>query len=81
MMQKSTTFTTIFSVKKCYFLYDFSCKKVSKKNMDVILKKLKMFLHHVQCEEFWRHELFRNLIANLYNTIKYSFHKLLLLIS
>jgi hypothetical protein len=49
--------------------------------MDVILKKLKMFLHHVQCEEFWRHELFRNLIANLYNTIKYSFHKLLLLIS
>jgi hypothetical protein len=29
MMQKSTTFTTIFRVKKCYFHYDFACKKVS----------------------------------------------------
>jgi hypothetical protein len=28
MMQKSTTFTTIFLVKKCYFRYDFACKKV-----------------------------------------------------
>jgi hypothetical protein len=28
MMQKSTTFTTIFRVKKCYFHYDFGCKKV-----------------------------------------------------
>jgi hypothetical protein len=28
MMQKSTTFTTIFRVKKCYFHYDFACKKV-----------------------------------------------------
>jgi hypothetical protein len=28
MMQKSTTFTTIFCVKKCYFHYDFACKKV-----------------------------------------------------
>jgi hypothetical protein len=28
MMQKSTTFTAIFRVKKCYFHYDFSCKKV-----------------------------------------------------
>jgi hypothetical protein len=28
MMQKSTSFTTIFRVKKCYFHYDFSCKKV-----------------------------------------------------
>jgi hypothetical protein len=27
-MQKSTTFTTIFHVKKCYFHYDFACKKV-----------------------------------------------------
>jgi hypothetical protein len=27
-MQKSTTFTTIFCVKKCYFHYDFACKKV-----------------------------------------------------
>jgi hypothetical protein len=27
-MQKSTTFTTIFRVKKRYFLYDFACKKV-----------------------------------------------------
>jgi hypothetical protein len=27
-MQKSTAFTTIFSVKKCYFHYDFACKKV-----------------------------------------------------
>jgi hypothetical protein len=27
MMQKSTTFTTIFRVKKCYFHYDFACKK------------------------------------------------------
>jgi hypothetical protein len=27
-MQKSTTFTTIFRVKKCYFHYDFACKKV-----------------------------------------------------
>jgi hypothetical protein len=26
-MQKSTTFTTIFRVKKCYFHYDFACKK------------------------------------------------------
>jgi hypothetical protein len=29
MMQKSSTFTTIFRVKKCYFHYDFACKKVS----------------------------------------------------
>jgi hypothetical protein len=28
MMQESTTFTTIFRVKKCYFDYDFACKKV-----------------------------------------------------
>jgi hypothetical protein len=28
MMQQSTTFTTIFRVKKCYFHYDFACKKV-----------------------------------------------------
>jgi hypothetical protein len=28
MVQKGTTFTTIFRVKKCYFHYDFSCKKV-----------------------------------------------------
>jgi hypothetical protein len=28
MMQKSGTFTTIFHVKKCYFHYDFACKKV-----------------------------------------------------
>jgi hypothetical protein len=28
MMQKSTTFTTIFRVKKCYFHYNFACKKV-----------------------------------------------------
>jgi hypothetical protein len=28
MMQKSTTFTMIFRVKKCYFHYDFACKKV-----------------------------------------------------
>jgi hypothetical protein len=28
MMQKSTTFTTIFLVKKCYFNYDFLCKNV-----------------------------------------------------
>jgi hypothetical protein len=28
MMQKSTTFTTIFRIKKYYFHYDFACKKV-----------------------------------------------------
>jgi hypothetical protein len=28
MMQKSTTFATIFRVQKCYFHYDFACKKV-----------------------------------------------------
>jgi hypothetical protein len=28
MMQKSTTFTMSFRVKKCYFHYDFACKKV-----------------------------------------------------
>jgi hypothetical protein len=28
MTQKSSTFTTIFRVKKCYFYYDFACKKV-----------------------------------------------------
>jgi hypothetical protein len=28
MKQKSTTFTTIFRVKKCYFHYDIACKKV-----------------------------------------------------
>jgi hypothetical protein len=28
MIQKSTTFTKIFRVKKCYFHYDFACKKV-----------------------------------------------------
>jgi hypothetical protein len=27
MMQKITTFTTIFCVKKCYFHYDFACKE------------------------------------------------------
>jgi hypothetical protein len=27
-MQKSTTFSTIFRVKKCYFHYDFACKKL-----------------------------------------------------
>jgi hypothetical protein len=27
-MQKRTTFTTIFGEKKCYFHYDFACKKV-----------------------------------------------------
>jgi hypothetical protein len=27
VMQKSTTFTTIFRVKKRYFHYDFACKK------------------------------------------------------
>jgi hypothetical protein len=27
-MQKSTPFTAIFRVKKCYFHYDFACKKV-----------------------------------------------------
>jgi hypothetical protein len=27
MMQKSTTFTTIFHLKKSYFHYDFACKK------------------------------------------------------
>jgi hypothetical protein len=27
-MQKSTTFTRILRVKKCYFQYDFACKKV-----------------------------------------------------
>jgi hypothetical protein len=27
-MQKSTTFTTIFRVKKCHFHYDFACIKV-----------------------------------------------------
>jgi hypothetical protein len=29
MIQKSITFTTIFRVKKCYFHYDFACKKVT----------------------------------------------------
>jgi hypothetical protein len=29
MMQKSTTFTTIFRLKKCYFHYDFQKKKKS----------------------------------------------------
>jgi hypothetical protein len=28
MMQKSTTFTTIFHLKKSYFHYDFGCKKM-----------------------------------------------------
>jgi hypothetical protein len=28
MIKKSTTFTTIFRVKKCYFRYEFACKKV-----------------------------------------------------
>jgi hypothetical protein len=28
MMQKTTTFTTIFRVKKCYFHYYFACKKM-----------------------------------------------------
>jgi hypothetical protein len=27
-MQKTTTFTTTFRVKMCYFHYDFACKKV-----------------------------------------------------
>jgi hypothetical protein len=29
MMQKSTTFTMIFRVKKGYFHYDLACKKVA----------------------------------------------------
>jgi hypothetical protein len=28
LCKKSTTFTTIFRVKKCYYHYDFVCKKV-----------------------------------------------------
>jgi hypothetical protein len=28
MMQKSSTFTTTFRLKKCYFHYDYACKKV-----------------------------------------------------
>jgi hypothetical protein len=31
MMQKSTTFTTIFRVKKCYFHYDMQKKKDNKR--------------------------------------------------
>jgi hypothetical protein len=27
-MQKSSTFTTTFRLKKCYFHYDYACKKV-----------------------------------------------------
>jgi hypothetical protein len=28
MIQESTAFTTIFRLKKCYFRYNFSCKRV-----------------------------------------------------
>jgi hypothetical protein len=58
MMQKNTTFTTIFRVKKCYFHYDFSCKKVplslryAKKNFFILNLKVitasvaQVHLHH-----------------------------------
>jgi hypothetical protein len=43
MMQKNTTFTTIYHIKKCLFHYDFSCEKVplslryAKKNIALLL--------------------------------------------
>jgi hypothetical protein len=43
MMQKCTTVTTIFRVKKCYFHYVFSCKRgplslrYAKKNVLIII--------------------------------------------
>jgi hypothetical protein len=45
MMQKSTTFTTIFRVKKCYFHYDFACKKVP-----LSLRYAKKYLPHLKSQ-------------------------------
>jgi hypothetical protein len=42
-MQKSTTFTTIFRVKKGYFHYDFACKKVALFHYDM-QKKYECFV-------------------------------------
>jgi hypothetical protein len=42
MMQKCTTFATIFRVKKCYFHYDFECKKVP---LSLRYAKKKLFEH------------------------------------
>jgi hypothetical protein len=43
MMQKSGTFTTIFHVKKCYFHYDFACKKVPLYDMQKIFFSGKVY--------------------------------------
>jgi hypothetical protein len=49
MMQKSTTLTTIFHVKKCYFHYDFACKQVplslgyAKKTIIIVLCSFAIF--------------------------------------
>jgi hypothetical protein len=51
MMQKCTTFTTIFRVKKCHFHYDFACKKsatfitICKKRMFIIILLRYLKLH------------------------------------
>jgi hypothetical protein len=44
MMQKSTTFTMIFYIKKCYFHYDFACKKVPPVSCHSILMNQKCII-------------------------------------
>jgi hypothetical protein len=57
MMQKSTTFT-IFRVKKCYFHYDFACKKVplslryAKKYFFYNCQKNVTFMHRYQVAKY-----------------------------
>jgi hypothetical protein len=56
MMHKSTTFTTIFRVKKCYFHYDFACKKVPlslryAKKICLIVKNISLALRSLSSSE------------------------------
>jgi hypothetical protein len=57
MMQKNTTFTTIFRVKKYYFHYDFACKKVplplryAKKIVTLSYNELGSFLFYLNLKK------------------------------
>jgi hypothetical protein len=67
MMRKSTTFTTIFRVKKCYFHYDFACKKVPlslrfAKKICLSVKNLSLSsldLYRVGSEDATKDEIFK----------------------
>jgi hypothetical protein len=66
MMQKSTTFTTIFRVKKCYFHYDFACKKVT---FITIFKKYYIELNITFSLLFLNHQVRTRLNPNCFDGI------------